>query len=206
MIKFDLDKPKAIRTKIRTQHVDEENVEFLFRLVIEGVEYGFRGMLSDDGTVIFKIPPLREYIEDIVSFDNEYPVRIETIANQRFFQRPWTDSARFTSIPKLELEEVKQDDDFAEEKGMGVSVESVETDDIVDRFKKAKREVLKEKEDKKEARSEDKKTPGLKSKKFSKFMKGEPLDEQSRLKLLLKEAMEKKNARQNIRSLREDAG
>jgi hypothetical protein len=191
MIKFDLDKPKAIKTKIRTQHVDEENVDFLFKLVIEGVEYGFRGTLTEDDTVVFKIPPLREFINN-VDLDSEYPVKIETIANDRFFQRPWTDSARFISAPKLELEEVTTDDDLAEEQGEGVSVESVEVQDIVDKFKKAKKEVLKEK-GQKESRPEDKKAPGRKSKKFAKHIRGEALDEHTRLKQLLKEARERKN-------------
>ena len=35
---------------------------------------------------------------------------------------------------KLELEEVTEDDDLAEEQGVGVSVESVESDDIVEKF------------------------------------------------------------------------
>lgn len=191
MIKFDLDKPKAIKTKIRTQHVDGENVDFLFKLVIEGVEYGFRGALTQDDTVVFKIPPLREFINNI-DLDSEYPVKIETIANDRFFQRPWTDSAKFISTPKLELEEVTEDDDLAEEQGEGVSVESVEAEDIVDKFRKAKEEVLKEK-DQREPHPEDKKAPGRKSKKFSRHIRGEALDEQTRLKQLLKEAREKKN-------------
>lgn len=194
MIKFDLDKPKAIKTRIRTQHVDEQNVDFVFRFIIEGIEYGFRGMLDDGGTVVFKIPPLREYVEDNVNFESEYPVRIETVANDRFFQRPWTDSAKFTSMPKLELEEVKEDtDDLDEEQGVGVSVESVEVDDIVTKVKEAEKEILKEK-DKKEAHSEEK-APGRRqlSKKFSRHIRGEPLDESSRLKMLLEEARKKKD-------------
>jgi len=187
MIKFDLDKPKVIKTKIRVKNVDEGNIDFIFRLIIESVEYGFRGMLENDGTVIFKIPSLREYVKEDISFESEYPIRIETIANDRFYQRAWTDSARFVSIPKLELEEVTEDDDLAEEQGVGVSVESVEADDIVDKFRKAKKEVLKEKE----TRPEEKKTPGKKSTKFSRVIRGEPLDEASRLKMLLEEARKK---------------
>jgi len=189
MIKFDLDKPKIIKTKIKVQNVDEENVDFILRLIIDNVEYGFKGV-SDDGEVIFKIPPLRDYIDQDVNLDEEYPIRIETIANERFFQRPWSDSAKFTSIPKLELEEVTEDDDLAEEQGAGVSVESIEDDDIVERFRKAKEEVLKEKKcAKKKKKKKTKKT----SEKFLKHIKGDVLDETTRLKKLLAEARRKKN-------------
>ena len=191
MIKFDLDRSKIIKTKIRTQHVTEGNIDFVFRLIIEGVEYGFKGTLTD-GHVVFRIPPLREYVEDMVNADNEYPVRIETVANQRFFQRPWTDSAKFTSMPKLELEEVNTDDDLDEEQGVGVSVESVEEkdEDIVKKFKDAEAEVLKEKEQRK-SHSEKEKAPSRKSKKFTRHIRGEVLDEHSRLRQLLREVREK---------------
>jgi hypothetical protein len=38
MMTFDLDKPKVIRTRIKVQNADEHNIDFSFRLIVEGVE------------------------------------------------------------------------------------------------------------------------------------------------------------------------
>jgi hypothetical protein len=190
MMTFDLDKPKVVRTKIRVQNVNEDNVDFVFRLIIEGVEYGFRGLL-ENGTVIFKIPALRDYISN-VSSNEEYPIRIESVAGDRFYQRPWQDTAKFKSMPKLELEEVV-DDNLEEEQGSGVTVVEIEESDgdgIVKRFKDAEKEVLKEKEDDPKIDIAEKK-----SKKFLQFIEHGTLDEGTKLKALLKEARRKKDGR-----------
>lgn len=184
---FDLDVPKVVRTKIRVQNVDEHNIDFIFRLIIEGVEYGFKGELTEDNAVIFNIPALRDVVGDI-NTQSEYPIKIETVAGERYYQRAWTDSAKFKDVPKLELEEVKEEEGLEEDRESGVSVISVEVDDVVDKFKKAAKEVLKEKDVKKEE-PDDKK----KSEKFSKFMKDGTLDEQERLRILLSEARKEKN-------------
>ena len=183
MMTFDLDRPKVIRTKIKVQNADEHNIDFSFRLIVEGVEYGFKGELTEDSAVVFNIPALRDVVGN-VSIQSEYPIRIETVAGERFFQRAWTDSAKFKEVPKLELEEVQED--LEEERVSGVSVISIE-EDPVEKFKKAAKEVLKEKEVKDPELDIDKK-----SKKFSKFMEDGTLDEQERLKILLSEAREKK--------------
>ena len=78
MMIFDLDVPKVVRTKIKVQNVDEHNIDFIFRIVIEGVEYGFKGELTEDSAVIFKIPALREVVGNI-STQSEYPIKIETV-------------------------------------------------------------------------------------------------------------------------------
>ena len=187
MMIFDLDKPKVIRTKIKVQNADEHNIDFVFRLIVEGVEYGFKGDLTEDSAVVFNIPALRDVVGNVNS-QSEYPIKIETVAGERFFQRAWTDSAKFKEVPKLELEEVKED--LEEERVTGVSVISVEEDEVVEKFKKAAVEVLKEKEVETEV-EEIKEIP--KSKKFSRFMEDGTLDETTRLKALLSEAREKKD-------------
>jgi hypothetical protein len=53
MMTFDLDKSKIIKTKIRVQNVDEHNVDFIFRLMVDGVEYGFNGLM-ENGIVLTK--------------------------------------------------------------------------------------------------------------------------------------------------------
>jgi hypothetical protein len=184
---FDLDKPKVIRTKIRVQNADEHNIDFVFRLIVEDVEYGFKGELTEDSAVVFRIPALRDVIGD-VSTQSEYPIRIETVAAERFFQRAWTDSAKFKQVPKLELEEVKED--LEEKRVSGVSVISVE-EDPVEKFKKAAKEVLKEKDPDLDIDEKDPEIEVPKFKKFSKFMEHGTLDERSRLKVLLSEAREK---------------
>jgi hypothetical protein len=183
---FDLDKSKIIKTKIRVQNVDEHNVDFIFRLMIEGVEYGFKGLM-ENGIVLFKIPALRDIVGD-VSINEEYPISIESIAGDRFYQKPWTDTAKFKSVPKLELEAVVDEEGVEEQKVTVTEIEESDGDDIVKRFKDAEKEILKEKEDDPDLDIDKKK-----SKKFSQFIEHGTLDEATKLKALLEEARRKKD-------------
>jgi hypothetical protein len=183
---FDLDKSKIIKTKIRVQNVDEHNVDFIFRLMVDGVEYGFNGLM-ENGIVFFKIPALRDIVGN-VSVNEEYPIRIDSVAGDRFFQRPWQDTAKFKSVPKLELEEVVDEEGVVEQEITVTEIEESDGDDIVKRFKEAEKEILKEKDDDPEIE-----VPEKKSKKFTQFMEHGTLDEATKLKALLKEARRKKN-------------
>ncbi|MHA2029506.1 MAG: hypothetical protein ACW99Q_08950 [Candidatus Kariarchaeaceae archaeon] len=186
MMTFDLDKSKIIKTKIRVQNVDEHNVDFIFRLMVDGVEYGFNGLM-ENGIVFFKIPALRDIVGN-VSVNEEYPIRIDSVAGDRFFQRPWQDTAKFKSVPKLELEEVVDEEGVVEQEITVTEIEESDGDDIVKRFKEAEKEILKEKDDDPEIE-----VPEKKSKKFTQFMEHGTLDEATKLKALLKEARRKKN-------------
>lgn len=183
---FDLDKSKLIKTKIKVQNVDEHNVDFIFRLMINGVEYGFNGLMENE-IVFFKIPALRDIVGD-VSINEEYPIRIDSIAGDRFYQSPWQDTAKFKSVPKLELEEVVDEEGVVEQEITVTEIEESDGDEIVKRFKDAEKEILKEKEDNPEIDIAKKK-----SKKFSQFIEHGTLDEATKLKALLKEARRKKN-------------
>jgi hypothetical protein len=185
---FDLDKPKVIKTKIRVQNVDEHNVDFIFRMMVDGVEYGFNGLM-ENGIVFFKIPALRDIIGD-VSVNEEYPIRIDSVAGDRFYQSPWQDTAKFKSVPKLELEAVVDEEGVEEQKVTVTEIEESDGDDIVKRFKEAEKEVLKEKEDDPELDLEDDKK---KSKKFAQFIEHGTLDEGTKLKALLEAARRKKD-------------
>ncbi len=185
MMTFDLDKSKIIKTKIRVQNVDEQNVDFIFRLMVDGVEYGFKGLM-ENGIVMFKIPALRDIVGDI-GLNEEYPISIESIAGDRFYQRPWTDTAKFKSVPKLELEAVVDEEGVVEQEITVTDIEESDGDEIVKRFKEAEKEVLKEKKPD-EIPVEEKK-----SKKFSQFIEHGTLDEATKLKALLKEARRKKD-------------
>ena len=188
MMTFDLDKSKLIKTKIKVQNVDEHNVDFIFRLMINGVEYGFNGLMENE-IVFFKIPALRDIVGD-VSINEEYPIRIDSIAGDRFYQSPWQDTAKFKSVPKLELEEVVDEEGVVEQEITVTEIEESDGDEIVKRFKDAEKEILKEKEDNPEIDIAKKK-----SKKFSQFIEHGTLDEATKLKALLKEARRKKDGR-----------
>jgi hypothetical protein len=179
---FDLDKSKIIKTKIRVQNVDEHNVDFIFRMIIDDVEYGFKGLM-ENGIVFFKIPALRDIVGD-VSINEEYPIRIDSVAGDRFYQRPWHDTAKFKSVPKLELEEVVDEEGVEEQKVTVTEIEESDGDEIVKKFKDAEKEVLREKEDPDTSGDDPLKT----SKKFKQFIQHGTLDEATKLKALLKEA------------------
>ena len=188
MMTFDLDKSKIIKTKIRVQNVDEHNVDFVFRLMIDGVEYGFKGLMENE-IVFFKIPALRDIVGD-VSLNEEYPIRIDSIAGDRFYQSPWQDTAKFKSVPKLELEAVVDEEGVVEQEITVTEIEESDGDEIVKRFKDAEKEILREKEVDPDTSGDD---PLKKSKKFAQFIEHGTLDEGTKLKALLKEAREKKD-------------
>jgi len=95
---------------------------------------------------------------------------------------------RFKSVPKLELEEVVDEEGVVEQEITVTEIEESDGDEIVKRFKDAEKEILKEKEDNPEIDIAKKK-----SKKFSQFIEHGTLDEATKLKALLKEARRKKN-------------
>ncbi len=187
MMTFDLDKSKIIKTKIRVQNVDEHNVDFIFRLTVDGVEYGFNGLM-ENGIVMFKIPALRDIVGD-VSVNEEYPIRIDSVAGERFYQSPWQDTAKFKSVPKLELEEVVDEEGVVEQEITVTEIEESDGDEMFQRIKNAEKEILKEKEDDPDTSGDD----PLKSKKFKQFIQHGTLDEETKLKALLKEARRKKD-------------
>jgi len=187
MMTFDLDKSKIIKTKIRVQNVDEHHVDFIFRLMIDSVEYGFKGLM-ENGIVFFKIPALREIVGD-VGLNKQYPIRIDSVAGNRFYQSPWQDTAVFKSAPKLELEAVVDEGDVGEQEITVTEIEESDGDEMFQRIKNAEKEVLKEKEDDPDTSGDD----PLKSKKFKQFIEHGTLDEATKLKALLKEARRKKD-------------
>lgn len=188
---FDVDKAKTLHTQIKVDNIDEEFITWIFRIIVEGVEYGFRGMLLDDGRVRFEIPPLSQVVNKNVDTNKEYPVKIDAIADERFYQKAWESTATIKAVPKLEMEEVIEDN--LEEKESGVSVIKIEDSDgdaIVKRFKEAEKKVLKKEDPEIEVPEE--KTPT--SDKFSKFIRGEKeLGPEDKLRNLLGEAREKED-------------
>lgn len=58
---FDLDKGKVIKVETDIEGIDSSLLNFLFRITIDGVSYGFSGELSD-GILTISIPPLRNVI------------------------------------------------------------------------------------------------------------------------------------------------
>ena len=188
---FDVDKQKTLHTQIKVDNIDEEDINWIFRIVIEGVEYGFGGTLLDDGRVRFVIPPLSTVVSKNMNPDKNYAVMIDAIANEKFYQKAWESTAQIKAVPKLEMKEVIEDN-LEEVKGSEVSVIKIEDSDaekIVQRFKDAEKEVLK-KDPEIEVPEEKKPT----SDKFSKFIRGiKDLSPEESLKKLLGEVREKKD-------------
>jgi hypothetical protein len=186
---FDVDKAKTLHTQIRVDNIQEEFINWIFRIIIEGVEYGFRGVLLEDGRVRFEIPPLSQVVKDI-DVSGEYKVKIDAIADERFYQKAWESTATIKAMPRLEMAEVREEDNLEEVKGSGVSVlkiEDTDAEEIVQRFKHAKEEVLKEKKVKEEPKEKK-----VTSEKFSKFIRGEKeLTPEEKLRNLLGNTGEK---------------
>lgn len=92
-----LGKEKTIVFSVITEGT--ENPEFWLRIVIEGVSYGFKGELSDEGRVKVNIPAITDVVKTFKT-NESYKAKLEVISDNKYFIEAWSDDVIIEVEPK----------------------------------------------------------------------------------------------------------
>ena len=106
MRKFDSSKSKKLEFSVKVEDTSMKEVDFFYRVVIEGVEYGFKGK-AGNGNVSFQIPALESLIK---GSDNKktYSARLDTVAEGKHFDTPYTEKISIKKNPKVNIKESEE--------------------------------------------------------------------------------------------------
>jgi len=74
---------------------DYEKMESFFRVVLEGIEYGFRAVIGNN-TISVALPPLNKVIGARIKEGDEAEIKLEVIADGHYLT-PWTDRAKLSN-------------------------------------------------------------------------------------------------------------
>ncbi len=99
MLRFDLSKRKKLVFDLVIEGTEPEEVTCMFRIDVDGIEYGFLGEVSP-GKVRFDIPPLSEVIGTVpksVAYQARLDVKKESYI---MHPSPWEESVAFELVPK----------------------------------------------------------------------------------------------------------
>lgn len=98
MIQFKSNEAKTLYFDAIIEGIDSSLVSFMFRLNVEGVEYGFPCIIEEDKIKVI-IPPLEKILrEDISGIFNG---RLDGIGDGKYFLQTWSDTVEIKIEPKV---------------------------------------------------------------------------------------------------------
>jgi len=100
MIIFNPKLKKSLTMTVAHEGIESSKLNFTFRIIVEGVEYGFPCEF-DGSKVKVEIPPLSEVIKEI---DNgEYLAKLEVNGDNKFYLKPFSENVTIKKEPKMEV-------------------------------------------------------------------------------------------------------
>lgn len=100
MLKIDADRPKGLSVQIESEGLETSKLDFTFRLLIEGVEYGFPcPPLSEDSKISVRIPALSSVIKNLKS--GIYEAKIEVNGDDKYYLCPFSEQIQIEVAPKM---------------------------------------------------------------------------------------------------------
>jgi len=145
MRKLDSSKSKNLQFSVKVEDTSMKEVDFFYRVIIEGIEYGFKGK-PGNGNVSFQIPALESLIK---GSDNKktYAARLDTVAEGKHFDTPYTEKISIKKNPKVNIKEseeiVNESIEEPVAKTIVVGVKEVVTEDCGKPHKKKKKKLIK---------------------------------------------------------------
>jgi hypothetical protein len=100
MVKFNMNERKKLKFDIRVSGVHAKDLKGSFKLMIEGVEYGFPINIYD-GDVVVEVPPLSTILSKEYSDGTFFESKLEIIANDTYLV-PWQDKVEISNPLKVE--------------------------------------------------------------------------------------------------------
>ena len=112
MITFLASKEKKIEMMIETKGIKPQSLNFTFRIMIEGIEYGFPCTLIGDAVTV-TIPPLFDVISENIK-EGEYNAKLEVTGDSKYYLKPFDDKVRLKIDPKVEITMSETNEDVEE--------------------------------------------------------------------------------------------
>ena len=113
MLTFNGSKTKELIFELQIEGAEKEQLTFMFRLDIDGIEYGFKGEFFSESKVRFEIPPLTTIVRSY-SITNG-TARVDATRDQFIVHPPpWADKVIVNLQPNIEDVRVESDMDTGE--------------------------------------------------------------------------------------------
>ena len=121
MITFLASKEKKIEMVIETKGIKPNSLSFTFRIMIEGVEYGFPCTLIGDAVTVI-IPPLFDVVSEDIK-EGDYDAKLEVTGEGKYYLKPYHDKIKLKVDPKVEvtMTECQEPEEVIEQVIMSVS-------------------------------------------------------------------------------------
>lgn len=115
---------------IEAKGIKPQSLNFTFRIMIEGVEYGFPCKL-DGNKVSVRIPPLADIVKENLENGN-YDAKLEVTGEDKYYLKPFSESIKVKIEPKVEIEIAESKEDLAQDikEASTVIVSSIIEEDI----------------------------------------------------------------------------
>lgn len=98
MIQIKSDKEKTLLFDVMVEGIDKKLLSFMFRLDVNGVEYGFPCIVEDEKIKV-SIPALENILQEGTS--GEYKGKLEGVGDGKYFLSPWEDIIQIMVEPKV---------------------------------------------------------------------------------------------------------
>ena len=109
MLRLSANEEKQLTFEVQIGGVsDFDKIESFFRIVFEGVEYGFPCKVTSEAIQV-DLPPLNKVIARRIREGDEVEIKLEVIADGHYLL-PWTDRAKLSN--PLVIEAKIKDDGF----------------------------------------------------------------------------------------------
>lgn len=125
MLQFDMNKKKIFSVPTLVEGVEPSKLQFYFRVIVEGIEYGFPAKLLGEQMKL-EIPPLGKVITGLKQ--GEYMARVEanvvTEGNKGFYMKPWEEKIEVRMEPKVSME-IKEEKAVQESSDIKIAMASL---------------------------------------------------------------------------------
>lgn len=129
---------KELLFNITTEGIKNNDIVFFLRIMINDVDYGFKGSITGDGRIRVIIPPRENFIP-FVDTSKIYTTRLETIGEGKYFSIPWEGELQFEAAPTVmaKLANISNSDENLtntinkeDDRGIGVELQDLDDDDL----------------------------------------------------------------------------
>jgi len=139
MINLNINESKSIEFDINISGTDPSNIKGYLRFEKDDIEYGFPVAISES-TVKANIPKLSSFIKTTLNEGDKITARLDIIANNDTYMKPWEDQLTIHTPLKLEAK-VREVIDVKEEKKPVISIGKIfekdgKEEEIIDEKKK----------------------------------------------------------------------
>lgn len=175
MLKLNVNEEKQLTFEAQIAGVQEDQINSFFRIVIEDIEYGFRGKVGKESITV-NLPPLNKVVGKEIKEGDEVDVKLEIIADGHYFT-PWTDKVKISnplvieakikdneviSNSTLKTQLIVSEDDTKQKTVVKENIQTEEdiTDKIVNKLSEKFADLIKPKEVKEEVKTDTPLTSG----------------------------------------------